>query len=129
MNKKVILGIGIIIVAILFIAIKFIIPNVSGSKELELTYKTNGGVPYKWEYKIEDESIVKLVKTKNITSKKDKNLSGGPVYINYIFKGLKKGKTTITFKYVSIIDGSVDKEDIVTVKVDNNKNISLVAIP
>ncbi len=129
MNKKVILGIGIIIVAIIFIAIKFIIPNVSGSKELELTYKTNGGVPYKWEYKIEDESIVKLVKTKNITSKKDKNLSGGPVYINYIFKGLKKGKTTITFKYVSIIDGSVDKEDIVTVKVDNNKNISLVAIP
>lgn len=129
MNKKVILGIGIIIVAILFIAIKFIISNITGSKELELTYKTNGGVPYKWEYKIEDESIVKLVKTKNITSKKDKNLSGGPVYINYIFKGLKKGKTTITFKYVSIIDGSVDKEDIVTVKVDNNKNISLVAIP
>ena len=129
MNKKVILGIGIIIVAILVIAIKFIISNITGSKELELTYKTNGGVPYKWEYKIEDESIVKLVKTKNITSKKDKNLSGGPVYINYIFKGLKKGKTTITFKYVSIIDGSVDKEDIVTVKVDNNKNISLVAIP
>ena len=129
MNKKVMIGIGIIFFSVLFVVLKIVTPSMTGSKELELTYKTNGGVPYKWEYKIEDESIVKLVKTKNITSKKDKNLSGGPVYINYIFKGLKKGKTTITFKYVSIIDGSVDKEDIVTVKVDNNKNISLVAIP
>ena len=126
MNKKVMIGIGIIFIAVLFVIIKIIIPNESGSKELELTYKTNGGVPYKWEYKIEDESIVKFVGTKDITSEKDKELAGGPVYINYIFKGLKKGKTTITFKYVNIIDNSIDKEEKVTVKVDNNKNISLV---
>ena len=129
MNKKVMLGIGIIFVAVLFVVIKVIIPSSAGSKELELTYKTNGGVPYKWEYKIEDESIVQFVETKDITSEEDKKLDGGPVYINYIFKGIKEGKTTITFKYVSIIDGSIEKEDKVTVKVDNHKNISLVAIP
>ena len=101
----------------------------SGYKELELTYKTNGGVPYKWEYKIEDESIVQFVKTKDITSVEDKKLDGGPVYINYIFKGVKEGKTTITFKYINIIDGSVEQEEKITVKVDKNKNISLNAIP
>lgn len=129
MNKKVIIGIGIIFVAVLFVILGIVISNVTGSKELELTYKTNGGVPYKWEYKIEDESIVQLVKTKDITSKKDKELLGGPIYTNYIFKGLKEGKTTITFKYINITDGSIDKEEKVTVKVDRNNNISLVAIP
>ncbi|MBP3801816.1 MAG: protease inhibitor I42 family protein [Clostridia bacterium] len=129
MNKKVMLGIGIIFVIVLFVVIKVIILSSEGTKELELTYKTNGGVPYKWEYKIEDESIVQFVETKDITSEEDKKLAGGPVYINYIFKGIKEGETTITFKYVSIIDGSIEKEDKVSVKVDNHKNISLVAIP
>lgn len=128
MNKKVIIGIGIIFVVVLFVILGIVISNVTGSKELELTYKTNGGVPYKWEYKIEDESIVQLVKTKDITSKKDKELLGGPIYINYIFKGLKEGKTTITFKYINITDGSINKEEKVTVKVDRNNNISLLAI-
>ena len=127
MNKKVMIGIGLIFVAVLFVVLRIVIPSTTGSKELELTYKTNGGVPYKWEYKIEDESVVEFVKTKDITSEKDKQLDGGPVYINYIFKGLKKGKTTITFKYVNIVDGSVDKEEKITVKVDKYKNISLNA--
>ena len=124
MNKKVLLGIGIIFVMILFIIIKI----VTKSKELELTYKTNGGVPYEWKYEIEDESIVQFVRTKDITSKGDKKLVGGPVYINYVFKGIKEGKTTITFKYVSVVDGTIEKEDKVTVKVDSHKNISLVTV-
>lgn len=129
MNKKVMIGIGIIFLVALFVVLKSVIPSTTGSKELELTMKTNGGVPYKWEYKIEDESVVKFVGTKDITAEKDKELDGGPVYTNYIFKGLKKGKTTITFKYVNITDGSIAKEEKHTVKVDNQKNISLVAIP
>jgi predicted secreted protein len=128
MNKK----ISIVIILVLVLSIVLIIKlssNSSGSKELELTYKTNGGVPYKWEYEIEDESIVGFVKIKDITPEEDKELDGGPVYINYIFKGLKQGKTTITFKYVNIVDGSIEKEEKVTVKVDKNKNISLNVIP
>lgn len=129
MNKKVMVCISIILVVALLIVLKVIIPNISGSKELELTYKSNGGVPYKWEYKIEDESIVKFVRTKDITSNEDKKLDGGPVYTNYIFKGLKQGKTTITFKYINIVDGSIDKEEKIIVKVDKYKNISLKLIP
>ncbi len=124
MNKKVLLGIGILFLIILFIFIK----TVAKSKELELTYKTNGGVPYEWKYEIEDESIVQFVRTKDITSKGDKKLVGGPVYINYVFKGIKEGKTTITFKYVSVVDETIEKEDKVTVKVDSHKNISLVTV-
>ena len=128
MNKKI--SIGIILVLVLsIVSIIKLSSNSSGSKELELTYKTNGGVPYKWEYEIEDESIVGFVKTKDITPEEDKELDGGPVYINYIFKGLKQGKTTIKFKYVNIVDGSIEKEEKITVKVDKNKNISLNVIP
>ena len=126
MNKKLIVGILLVLAVVLCVVLYFIVSdNSDGHKELELTYKSNGGVPYKWEYKIEDESIVKFVGTKDITSEKDKELAGGPVYIIYIFNGLNKCKTTITFKYVSIVDGSVDKEEKVTVKVDKYKNISL----
>lgn len=129
MNKKVMIGIGIVFLAALFVVLKIVIPSTTGSKELELTYKTNGGVPYKWEYKIEDESIVEFVKTKDVTSESDKELTGGPVYINYIFKGLKEGKTTIIFKYINITDNSIEKEEKVEVKVDKYKNISLIANP
>ena len=126
MNKKLIVGILLVLAVVLCVVLYFIVSdNSDGHKELELTYKSNGGVPYKWEYKIEDESIVEFVKTKDITSKEDKKLDGGPVYTNYIFRGKKEGKTTITFKYVSIVDGSVDKEEKVIVKVDKYKNISL----
>ena len=68
MNKKIITGIGLIVVALitLIVVICNISKSTTGYKELELTYKTNGGVPYKWEYQIEDESIVEFVKTKDI---------------------------------------------------------------
>ena len=127
MNKNVMIGIGIIFVAVLFVIFKIVISSTTESKELELTYKTNGGVPYKWEYKIEDETIVEFVKIKDVTSIEDKKLAGGPVYNNYIFRGLKNGETTITFKYKNIIDGSIEKEEIIRVKVDKYKNISLIA--
>ncbi len=127
MNKKIMIGIGIVFLVALFVVLKIVIPSTTGSKELELTYKTNGGVPYKWEYKIEDESIVEFVKTKDVTPESDKELTGGPVYINYIFKGLKEGKTTIIFKFINITDNSIEKEEKVEVKVDKYRNISLIA--
>lgn len=131
MNKKLIISIGLIIIVAATIAV--VLFNIggtsSGSKKLELTYKSNGGVPYRWEYEIKDKSIVKFVGTKDITPDEYKDLEGGPIYTNYIFKGLKKGKTTITFKYVNIVDGSIDKKETITVSVDKNNNIALNAIP
>ena len=96
------------------------------SKQLELTYSTKGGVPYEWKYEIKDNSIVKLVKKYTVDKEKG-IIEGGNIDINYVFKGLKEGKTTIIFKYVSL-DGEVVKEEKQTVKVDKNKNISLVVV-
>ena len=95
------------------------------SKILELTVDTNGGVPYKWEYEIEDESVVKYVKNYEI-NKEEEPVDGGHIQINYVFKGLKEGKTKVILKYINIVDKTVEKELVNNVKVDKNKNISLV---
>ena len=119
--KKIIALIGIIVIIIVMITLKV---N-SSSKTLELTYTTNGGVPYNWEYEIEDKSIVEFVKEYVIEDKNKGGLVGAPISTNYVFKGLKKGKTTIRFRYVSVIDGTIEKEEIIKVLVDKSKNISI----
>ena len=87
----------------------------------------SAGIPFKRIYEIEDESIVKLVKS---YISKDENTGGkvgAPVYTSYVFQGLKEGTTTITFKVVSLEDEnnimSVDKN---IVKVDIDGNISVL---
>jgi len=125
--KKVIILVTLFLVGFAVgIGVHFISNSDESSKTLELTYNTNGGVPYEWKYEIEDSSIVKFVKSYVVEDKNKDGMVGAPISTNYVFKGLKKGKTTITFKYVSMTDGTVDKEEKVTIKVDKNKNISLV---
>ena len=123
MKKKILLLIGTILLLILlvFITCKIIFK----SKQIELTYKSNGGVPYKWEYIIEDESIVKFVRSYVLEDKNDGTLVGAPIYTNYVFKGLKKGRTKIKFQYINFVDGTIGKEEVVNVLVDKNKNISI----
>ena len=121
------IGILIIFLAAIFVVIRIV--SRGESKQIELTYKTNGGVPYTWQYEIEDESIVKFVKSYEIENQNKNGLVGAPISINYVFEGLKEGVTTITFKYVNITDGSIDKEEKNIIKVDKNKNISLIANP
>ena len=103
--KKIILVILFIIGLILGL-IACLINN--EEKTLELTYNTNGGVPYEWKYEIEDKNIVEFVKSYEIENNNN-NMVGSPISINYVFKGLKKGTTTITFKYVNITDGTIEK--------------------
>ena len=124
--KKIVIILSIIVVCIV-VAIFCFLNCGEKNKQLELTYTTNGGVPYKWEYEISDTSIVEFVKSYVIEDKND-GMVGAPISTNYVFKGLKKGNTTIIFRYVSIIDGSIDKEEKINVKVDKNKNLSLVAL-
>jgi len=124
--KKIVIILSIIVVCIV-VAIFCFLNYGEKNKQLELTYTTNGGVPYKWEYEISDTSIVEFVKSYVIEDKND-GMVGVPISTNYVFKGLKKGDTTIIFRYVSIIDGSIDKEEKINVKVDKNKNLSLVAL-
>lgn len=51
---------------------------------------------------------------------------GAPVITNYVFKGLKEGRTVIIFKYVNFVNNIVDKTEEHEVIVDKVLNISLV---
>lgn len=118
-----------IIVGIILSVITFLLINTFAhrNERLELTMKSNAGVPYKWIYEIEDESIVKF--EKKYVVDEDRNVKGGYISTNYVFKGLKKGKTKVTFKYVSILDEKdASKIEQFILKVDSNKNVSLVVI-
>lgn len=129
MNKKLVIALSLVIIlTIIFIAYK-IVDSKNGSKEIELTYKISAGIPYKWTFEIEDESIVKYVKSYVVQDDNKDGKVGAPVYTNYVFKGLKEGKTTVTFKMVRIDqDDEVDTIEKNTLKVDKNLNISLVAV-
>lgn len=124
MNKKLIIILTSLICILSITAI--ILFNVDEGKTLEITVTTNGGVPYSWQYEIEDEEIVKFVKKYTIEG--DASLDGGPVSINFVFEGLKEGKTIVKLKYVNVKDNSIEKEKVYSVKVDKLKNISLSVI-
>lgn len=127
MNIKLLVGIIVIVlISIILVLFKFIIPK-TDSSYLELTMEKNAGIPFKWVYDIKDKDIVEFVKSYVSKDENTGSIVGAPVYTNYVFKGLKKGVTTITFKLVNI-DNETDvfKEQVNTVKVDENNNISLV---
>lgn len=126
-NKVAIISI-ISICLITVIALIVINPFEEKNKNIEITVNTNGGVPYKWVYEIEDESIVQYVKNYVVEENTDKNVEGGRVQINYVFKGVKPGNTKVKLKYVSIVDGSVDKEESYNLKVDRRNNVSMVVV-
>lgn len=124
MNKKLIIILTSLICILSITAITLL--NVDEGKTLEITVTTNGGVPYSWQYEIGDEEIVKFVKKYTIEG--DESLDGGPVSINFVFEGLKEGKTIVKLKYVNVKDNSIEKEKVYSVKVDKLKNISLSVI-
>ena len=126
MKTKKLIVVGIILIIVILITGIILIWQGKSSKQLELTYKINAGIPFNWEYEIADPSIVEFVKSYQIKNENKGSIVGAPIYTNYVFEGLKEGKTTITFKLVNITDGTIDKEEKYFIKVDNNKNILLI---
>ena len=122
--NKVILGIIIFIVT-LSITILIFFYN-KKPKTLDLTYKISAGIPFKWQYDIEDETIVKLTKSYVTKNENTGGKVGAPIYTKYIFEGLKEGKTTITFKFVNITNEMPTKEEKYFIKVDKDKNVELI---
>lgn len=116
MKKKIL----IIIISLLII---FFILLATTKKGGSIILKTNGGVPYNWQYTIENPKIVKF-KAKKVKSK-NKNLVGGEVIETYVFKGMKKGTTTITFNYKNTSTNRIEQTKKYTVTVDNNLNLKI----
>ena len=118
----------LLIVVIIFISIKSIMKNNTiNPKELEITKEINAGIPFKWEYAIEDESIVKFEISYVIRDDNKNGMVGASIYTNYVFKGLKEGTTKVTFKFVSITEDNYDGTvNVYNVKVDKDLNIYLI---
>ena len=128
MNKVVIIVIVLILVGG---GIVFLIRSKSNRintnpNELELTYEINAGIPFKWQYVIEDESIVEFVKSYVVRDDNKGSIVGASVYTNYVFRGLKEGTTTITFQYVNFTDNKVHKVKKHVVRVDDKLHVSIV---
>lgn len=137
MKFKIILFIVIVIISGISIFIvrknnkKDVKPNISNINEekkgrVELVYKINAGIPFKWIYEIEDESIVKFEESYQIRNDNIDGRSGGAIETKYVFKGIKEGTTTITFKYVSIDGDKLYEEYKHVVKVDKDNNATLI---
>jgi predicted secreted protein len=125
MNKYVLIGVGVVAIVTIIFASKILIKKVdNSSKQLELTYEINAGIPFKWVYEIEDESIVQFVRSYVVKDENTGGKVGASVYTNYVFKGLKKGTTTITFKYIYFDDNKVHKKRSHIINVDEDNNIS-----
>lgn len=128
-NKIVIIiGLFIILVGVLFFIFKNSLFNKinSNPKQLELTYEINAGIPFRWEYEIEDDSVVKFVKSYVVKDENTGGKVGASVYTNYVFESVKPGTTTIKFKYVNFADDYISGERKHVVKVDRDLNISIV---
>jgi len=92
---------------------------------LELVYSINAGIPFKWLYVIGDEDIVQFEESYQIRNENTDGRSGGAIDTKYVFKGIKEGTTTITFKYMNL-DGTLEEEIIHHVSVDKDNNVTLI---
>ena len=125
MNKKTIIPLIIALFIIIIITTSTII-YLKNEKTAKIELKTNAGIPFKWEYKIEDKSIVKLKDKKSKST--NNHLAGGPIYETYIFEGLKEGKTIITFNFVNFTNNQIDKTEQYQIIIDKNKKITIIKI-
>ena len=135
MDKKIIIGIVTLLVVILILVVlKLTIlkeddkPVKEESKDLELTYEINAGIPFKWDYEIGNDEVVSFVRSYVIKDDNVGAITGAKVYTNYVFRGLKPGETTITFKYVNFVEGYTTHIEIHTVKVDEENKVSVVSV-
>ena len=98
-NKESIIRIicAVILFIIIIVVILSMILRDNSKKSVDLGTTFND--IYEWKYEIADKKIVKLYKKNTFGDLEGKN--NGIITERYIFKGLKKGKTTITFTQVN----------------------------
>ncbi len=120
-KKKLIIGI-IFLIVITLVIINIIKPH----KKKEIVLKTNGGVPYNWEYTIENTDIIGIEDEK--LEEKSHEIVGGEIEKHFILKGLKEGTTIIKFEHRNFVDNSINKTKKYTVKVNKKLEIFIKEI-
>ena len=97
------------------------------SNFLEIKYDLSSGIPFRWEYEIENNKICEFVKSESKGEETKEPICGGNVETKYYFKGIKPGKTKIIFKCINFADNYQSKTDEYKVLVDDNLNITLIS--
>ncbi len=119
MKKKIIIIISFLfIIALIVVSTIFIISNKEG-KRLEITTIIDKKDNYTCEINIKDEKIVKYVDKYSLNEKE--NFDDGKSHINFIFKGIKPGRTTVTIKCIDTKNNEVLNNE--THKVMVNKKL------
>ena len=87
--------------------------------EVKIILNENPSTGYLWEYEIDDENIIELVKDNSVSD--DSNLIGASGKREYTFKFLKEENVTITFGYKrSWEENSIET---ITISLSNKNNI------
>ena len=94
---------------------------------LEIKYNLSSGIPFKWEWEVEDQTICNLVKCTSHGEQSKEPICGGKVETTYFFQGLKSGTTKIIFKCINFADNVVSEIDEYTVTVDQKLKIKLTS--
>ena len=100
----------------------------NNQNEFSLVYSQNAGIPYTWEYEIEDETILKAVDAYVVRDDNQDGRVGARVYKKYVFQGLKEGKTFLTFKFVNFTNNEVENAERYIVTVDKDLKTTYVNI-
>ena len=111
-GNKLMKGIIILVVLILIVGIVYLVYRyknkthqiIKNPYEIELTLEKTAGIPFTYDYEIEDPEILKLDRNYVLKDENKNGLVGGHIYVNYVFKGLKEGKTKVRFKRTYIDD-------------------------
>lgn len=85
----------------------------------------SSGIPFRWEFEIENKDICEYIKKESKGEKTKEPLCGGKIETIYCFKGIKEGTTKIIFKYKNFADNYISQIEEYKVVVDNQLKIKI----
>lgn len=122
MKKKTLVLVPVILIIFGVILVVSFAEN-KESRKLEVTTIINAKENYRCEVFIEDESIVKYIGNYSLNEKE--HFDDGKSHINFVFEGLKVGKTTICIKCINTEDDTILNEDTFNVMVNRKLETSI----
>lgn len=94
-------------------------------KYLIIKKEISSGIPFRWEFEIENKDICEYIKNESKGEKTKEPICGGKVETSYYFKGLKKGTTKIIFKSKNFADNYISQIEEYKIVVDEELKIKI----
>lgn len=127
-KSKITVAIAItLILAGITLTLNKVVKNITKPNPNTILLETHANEVSEWQYKIGDKTIIKLDKKKR-SGDIEGQTQEGLIKEKYIFKGLKKGTTTIKFTFINTKNNSYGEVKKYRVLVDNNLNVYIKEI-